>query len=82
MKERYTRKWLTLGEKDIIHVLPETDTQPHSTQTEGDQRELAEHNCPCQPKVSLEGTTYVIVHNSFQDKEYLDDLLEQHNIQL
>lgn len=76
--DRYIGKWFTIGDgKDgIIHVIPETDIKPHSTQNDGEKREAAEHNCPCKPKVSLKGACYIIVHNSFQDKEFLDELLE------
>ncbi len=75
--ERYRGKWLTIGDgtDGVIHVLPETDKKAHSVQNDGDTRELAEHNCPCKPKVSLGGTCYLIVHNSFQDKEFLDTIL-------
>ncbi len=75
--ERYPGKWLRIGDgtDGIVHVLPETDIHPHSTETDGDDRVLAEHDCPCSPKVSLEGTYYLVVHNSFQDKEYLDELI-------
>ena len=78
MKEKYTGKWLVLEEADgVRHVLPETDTEPHSTQTEGEKRELANSDCPCKPKTSYEDTLTVI-HNSFQDKEYLDWCFEQY----
>lgn len=76
--DRYRGKWLTIGDgtDGIVHVLPETDIKPHSTQDDGEERKVAEHDCPCNPKVSLEGTYYLIVHNSFQDKEFLEELLE------
>ena len=75
MKERYTGKWLVLDEENgTHHVIPETDTRPHSTQTEGEERELASSDCPCKPKVQFEDG-FTIVHNSFQDAEYLDSIL-------
>lgn len=77
-KEKYTGKWIVFEEDNgTRHVMPETDTLPHSTQTEGNERELATIDCPCNPKTSFEDTLTVI-HNSFQDKEYIDWCVEQY----
>jgi hypothetical protein len=73
--ERYTGMWLVIEEEDgIRHVLPETDILPHSTETEGESRELASSDCPCKPK-TVYNDTLVVIHNSFQDKRFLDETL-------
>jgi len=71
--QRYKGKWIVFQDDTYIHVLPETDIEPHSTDTsKNDKKELADIYCPCLPKIDWTGKTMRITHNSFQDKEYLD----------
>ena len=71
----YKGNWLTLESEDDIfmHVIPETDIRPHSVESEGNERVLATANCPCNPKILAEGKP-IIVHNSFEDIDYLNAL--------
>jgi hypothetical protein len=78
-REIYKGDWVHIDEGNYLHVLPHSDTRPHSTQTDGDEREIADIDCPCKPQIMMGNENMifpkpVIIHNSFQDKEYLDEL--------
>ena len=79
MKELYKGKWIHAEEDDFFHAMPERDILPHSTQTNGKKRDIANLQCPCKPKIAMGDSDYIyekpcIIHNSFQDKEYLDSI--------
>lgn len=73
MKEH--SKWLVLDDEGWKIVMPETDIAPHSTETEGEERELAHASCPCKPKVSYEDL--MVIHNSFAEKKAVDEALKE-----
>jgi len=76
MTERYRGKWLTLHGDDMEYILPESDILPHSNEKQGKKRLLAEHSCPCKPRVQiLSNFKVLVIHNSFQDEKYLNELL-------
>ena len=82
MKEKYTGRWLVAEEDNAVHVIPETDVLPHSTQTEGDKREIADIHCPCKPRIATgdKDGLYLkpeVIHNSFQDAQFLDEFLKE-----
>ncbi len=53
-----------------IHVSPVNDKYPHV---------LEGVDCPCNPEISLEGATLIIVHNSFDFREIVEELSELDN---
>lgn len=63
-------------------VLPDTDTEPHANFS-GDWRELplgtelnlANETCPCKPKIDF--LNKIIIHNSFQDKNRVEESLRK-----
>jgi hypothetical protein len=68
------QKWIVLDADGWKVVIPETDIRPHSTETDGTEREIAFSECPCKPKVSYQDL--MIVHNSFEDEEAIDKQME------
>jgi len=72
-------KWLALedeinGYKWIV-ILPETDIKPHSKELTGDKRELADNDCPCNPRIDW--INNLIIHNSFEDIEKIEFALNK-----
>ena len=49
-----------------IHTIPVRDTLEHSMST----------RCDCRPKVSVKHSTLIITHNSFDNREVVEDMLE------
>lgn len=75
MKER--SKWLVLDDDEVIHVIPERDTKPHGIKKGSELKiELADINCPCNPQIDFSGKKVLVIHNSFEVKDYLDKLLQ------
>lgn len=68
------QKWLVLDWEDGWQiVVPETDIRPHGFPKEGAKKvELADFDCPCKPRVDKDR---IIIHNSFQDMEKIDQAL-------
>lgn len=75
MKKYFEQKWLTLQDEGWVVVIPDTDTQPHSTDRKKKERELAGIDCPCKPKIDV--GAQMIVHNSFQDLERLENAMNK-----
>lgn len=75
IKER--SKWAVLDDDHVVHVIPESDIKPHGIRT-GDELkvEVADINCPCNPKIDFRNEKVLIIHNSFEDKQFLDDLIK------
>ena len=46
-----------------IHVYPKGDTLPHITDG------YPQRVCPCKPAVEWEGTTPIVIHNSYDARE-------------
>lgn len=67
--------WVVLESDGWRIVMPQIDTKPHSTQIEGVELELAWSKCPCEPKVDF--SAQMIVHNSFEDTEKIDEAIKQ-----
>lgn len=73
-------KWLVCEEDGLIHVVPETDTRPHGIKINNKKYELS-YKCNCNPKISVtdvNGQEYkktIVVHNSFEQDEYLNDIV-------
>lgn len=49
-----------------VHVYPLNDLQEHIT---------TGTDCPCNPRVDLEGATLVIIHNSFDHREIVEEAI-------
>lgn len=75
--DKQRSKWLVLDDYRVVHVLPETDTKPHGIR-KGEELsvELADLNCPCKPKIDMSGKKTLVVHNSFEEQDYLDNLIK------
>jgi hypothetical protein len=75
MKER--SKWLVLEDEEVIHVIPESDIKPHGIRKTDELKvEVADINCPCHPEIDFTSKKIRIIHNSFEDIEYLDNLIK------
>jgi hypothetical protein len=73
----YKGRWCTIEEEQAVHVLPETDIRAHGIVREGQTSvEIADTNCPCNPKVGYRGQKPLIVHNSFETEEFLNNLIK------
>ena len=73
MKEE-KQKWLVLDDDGWTIIIPDFDSKPHSSDlSESKNKELSWIDCPCNPKVDLLGQ--VIIHNSFIDKEKVDNAI-------
>ena len=48
-----------------IHVLPVDDVKPHTETT----------SCPCNPRVEVIGANLLVVHNAFDHREIMEELL-------
>lgn len=69
-------KWAVLEDDLVIHVVPETDIKPHGIRKGNELSvEVADMNCPCKPKIDMSREKTLVVHNSFEDTEFLDKLL-------
>jgi hypothetical protein len=51
---------------DDIHVYPVNDSKPHI---------LSGTDCPCKPRVEIEGATLVIIHNSWDNREIIEEAI-------
>lgn len=77
-------KWLRLenNDEEYIHIVPESDIRPHGWPKGKTKIILADIDCPCRPKIEYtnkEGIEYVkplIIHNSFEQEKYLDDIIK------
>lgn len=68
-------KWLVLEDDDCVHVVPESDIKPHGHVKQGELKAiLSDMDCPCRPKLDLSNQKALIVHNSFEQEEYLNEL--------
>ncbi len=79
-------KWVRLENPDEYyqHVVPESDIKPHGWPVKGSKEVvLADIDCPCKPRIEyknskgLEYVKPIIVHNSFEQEKYLDELIPQ-----
>ena len=67
-KEMKIKHWLRLDIGDGWQmVVPNNDTEPHTTQALAKEVELADIMCPCKPRVDMESR--IIIHNSFDNRE-------------
>jgi bisphosphoglycerate-independent phosphoglycerate mutase (AlkP superfamily) len=55
----------------MIHVIPLDDTNCHS---------MENHLCACDPKIKDEGGTLIVIHNSYDGREALEQANEILNI--
>jgi hypothetical protein len=53
---------------ETIHVYPLNDTDEHTT--DGEDGHIGK--CKCAPRVEWEGFTRIVVHNSFDGRELLE----------
>jgi len=69
------QKWLNLEADDNWKiVIPDFDSQPHSTDTKKTKKELAWISCPCKPKIYM--LDKIIIHNSFIDQKRILNSME------
>lgn len=79
MKSQNKQKWLRLdGDDGWQIIIPETDIQAHSIETNPYKRTLAFEDCPCKPKIDVGDK--IIVHNSFEDMERINKAMESLNL--
>jgi hypothetical protein len=52
-----------------IHILPTNDIEPHEEKT----------TCKCNPKVEFESGEMIIIHNSFDGREFIEKLTSNIN---
>ena len=45
------------------HIIPTGDKQPHEKDV----------SCPCNPRVEVEGASLIVVHNSYDYREYIEE---------
>lgn len=73
MKEK--QKWLLLKEDNGWQiVMPDPDIKPHGFPKNG-KAELAGLECPCKPKINY--LDKMIVHNSFEQLEKINEAIEK-----
>ena len=59
-------------------IIPESDILPHGLPKEGEKEtSLAWLDCPCKPKVNVGDK--IIIHNSFTEKKFLNEVLIHEN---
>ena len=51
----------------MINVLPDNDLRPHKEDS----------TCECNPKVIFENGEMIVVHNSFDGREYKEELVKE-----
>ena len=77
MAEKYTGKWVVFEDGDYVHIMPESDSRPHSNLIKDEDGELiadiSDIDCPCIPRIEENR----IVHHSFIDRKFLDEQLEK-----
>jgi len=57
---------------DDVHVMPVDDSKEH----------ICSPKCPCNPSVEVEGANLVYIHNSWDGREYfeeIDEILNKEN---
>jgi hypothetical protein len=57
-------------EFEIYHVLPVDDTEQHSES----------YKCHCNPEVRNEGLNMLVIHNSFDGREIIEEAIAQTNL--
>lgn len=68
------QKWLRLdGDNGWQIIVPDTDIKPHGFPKGKNKVELAGKFCPCEPKIYEKDK--IIIHNSFQDKERIEEAM-------
>lgn len=82
MRNKKLHKWLLLQDKDepVSHIVPDFDSKPHGIPKGKNKILLADIDCPCKPKLSIDkyGKT-LIIHNSFIDQERINKSLNTFN---
>lgn len=69
--------WLVLEDDNCIHVVPESDIQPHGYPDNKDSAELEGVMCPCKPTVIQENGRITVIHNSFEVQLAVTQSLEK-----
>jgi len=70
------QKWLTLEADDGWQmIVPDYDSNPHSTDTHKTSKQVAGLDCPCKPKVN--SADKVIIHNSFIDEKRISESMKR-----
>lgn len=64
--------WHTLEGDGCMIVFPENDIKPHGTRITDKKYELTPE-CACKPKIILEGTTPIIIHNAWDQREWKEN---------
>jgi hypothetical protein len=52
-----------MSNENDIHVMPENDLREHVF-----------NNCPCNPRIEVEGADLIYVHNSWDGREYVEQV--------
>ena len=74
-------QWSVCEEDLFVHVLPAEDIAPHGVRITDTVYELS-HICNCGPKIesaNRNGEVFkkpVVIHNSFEQNKYLDDIIK------
>lgn len=77
MQTKTRSKWAVLDDDEVVHVIPESDIKPHGIRKDNELKvEVADINCPCNPKIDFRGEKVLVVHNSFEDIQFLDSLIK------
>lgn len=50
------------------HIVPQNDIKPHDTSTETGAK------CACNPRIQVIGGVLVIIHNTYDDRETLENV--------
>lgn len=65
-------KWAIVEDEECVHIVPETDIKPHGFIIKGNKGELADMDCPCNPRVDFSGMKPLVIHNSFEYKDLIE----------
>ena len=68
----FSKKWIVLTAKgNKLAVLPQGDSQSHFEYSPA---------CPCRPKVIMENHIMIVIHNSYDGREYHERDNEKYNL--